>query len=72
MMKEKQSFNSELDCSAQYAALDNNKKKVLRDRFLEETGVSYPGFYAKLRRRCWGKLEVQVFNRIIKEVEQWN
>lgn len=67
-MKEKQGFNSELDCSAQYAALDSNKKKVVRERFLEETGVSYPGFYAKLRRRCWGKLEVQVFNRIVSEV----
>lgn len=69
MDKEKQNFNTEMDCSAQYYALDREKKKTLRCLFIERTGISHPGFYAKVRRRCWGILDREVFNSILRSIE---
>lgn len=64
-MKEKESFNLQMDCSAQYYALDREKKKKLRSLFIQRTGISHPGFYAKVRRRCWSILDREVFNEIM-------
>lgn len=69
MDKEKQNFNTEMDCSAQYYALDREKKKTLRCLFIKRTGISHPGFYAKLRRRCWSILDREVFNDIVRWIE---
>lgn len=67
-MKEKQGFNLKMDCSAQYYALDRDKKRLLRNLFIQRTGISHPGFYAKVRRRCWSFLETDVFNNIMTQL----
>lgn len=48
-----------------YKSLNREKQREIRDGFLMESDVSYPAFYAKLRRNNFSKLELKALKKII-------
>lgn len=53
----------------QFDYLSRADKIAFRDRFLTETGISYPAFYYKLRDNSFRPLEESKFNEIMKNYE---
>lgn len=43
----------------------------LRNKFMEETGISYPSFYAKVSRIGFNRLEQQLLNKLAGQVFTW-
>lgn len=49
-----------------FSYLSQKDKAEFRDKYLQLTGMSYPGFYNKLSRNNFKPLELQSFNDLIK------
>ncbi len=54
-----------------YKSLNRDARIDIRDRFMEETGLSYPTFYAKVSRIGFSRLEQQLINRLSGQVFAW-
>lgn len=65
----KQRKATELTPKEQFDYLSRADKIAFRDRFLTETGISYPAFYYKLRDNSFRPLEESKFNEIMKNYE---
>lgn len=65
----KQRKATELTPKEQFVYLSRADKIAFRDRFLAETGISYPAFYYKLRDNSFRPLEESKFNEIMKNYE---
>ena len=65
----KQRKATELTPKEQFDYLSRAAKIAFRDRFLTETGISYPAFYYKLRDNSFRPLEESKFNEIMKNYE---
>lgn len=65
----KQRKATELTPQEQFDYLSRADKIAFRDRFLAETGISYPAFYYKLRDNSFRPLEESKFNEIMKNYE---
>lgn len=65
----KQRKATELTPKEQFDYLSRADKITFRDRFLTETGISYPAFYYKLRDNSFRPLEESKFNEIMKNYE---
>lgn len=65
----KQRKATELTPKEQFDYLSRADKIAFRDRFLAETGISYPAFYYKLRDDSFRPLEESKFNEIMKNYE---
>ncbi len=65
----KQRKATELTPKEQFDYLSRADKIAFRDRFLAETGISYPAFYYKLRDNSFRPLEESKFNEIMKNYE---
>nr|DAX14918.1 MAG TPA: hypothetical protein [Bacteriophage sp.] len=57
-----------LTCKDQFCLLSRTEKTAFRERYLAETGMSYPAFYYKLRQNSFKSLEEQKFNEIMKDM----
>ena len=66
---EKQIKTERLTFKDYYKSL--NRDARIRDRFMEETGLSYPTFYAKVSRIGFSRLEQQLINRLSGQVFAW-
>lgn len=62
--------NEEMVLRHQYDSLSNPQKEELRKRVIEESGMSYPAFYFKLRNNSFKPLEVKLINEIINELNK--
>lgn len=51
-----------------YNSLTKDQKKIFRDKVLEETGISLPSFYYKVRNDVWRKSEQTIVDKIINEI----
>ena len=60
----KQRKATELTPKEQFDYLSRADKITFRDRFLTETGISYPAFYYKLRDNSFRPLEESKFNAV--------
>ena len=49
--------------------LSEPQKVEFRQRVIEETGITYPSFYYKLRNNSWRKAELTVINNIISTIK---
>ena len=47
-----------------YKSFDTDKKRMIREAFLERTSLSYPSWYSKLARKRFSKLELEVLVKI--------
>lgn len=47
-----------------YRGLGVEKRTSIRDSFLEKTGLRYPAWYAKLRRKAFSPLELTALSEI--------
>lgn len=65
----KQRKATELTPKEQFDYLSRADKIAFRDRFLAETGISYPAFYYKLRDNSFRPLEESKFYEIMKNYE---
>lgn len=65
----KQRKATELTPKEQFDYLSRADKIAFRDRFLAETGISYPAFYYKLRDNSFRPLEESKFNEMMKNYE---
>ena len=54
-----------------YKSLNRDARIDIRDRFMQETGLSYPTFYAKVSRIGFSRLEQQLINRLSGQVFAW-
>ncbi|RHJ80653.1 hypothetical protein [Parabacteroides sp. AM08-6] len=54
-----------------YQSLDEERKKEIRNKFLEESGISYPTFYSKLNRENYSLLERKVLETICQMTFFW-
>ena len=43
------------------------ERKRIKDTFIERSGVGYPAFYSKLRRRNFTPLEIEELERICEQ-----
>lgn len=50
-----------------YSKLSEEKKKELRELVIEETGISLPTFYYKIRNNSWRKSEISIISNIINQ-----
>lgn len=48
-----------------YTKLSVEKKKEFRELVIEETGMSLPTFYYKMRNKNWRKSEISIISNII-------
>lgn len=53
-----------------YDNLADNTKETVRNRILEESGMSYPTFYYKLRNNTFKPLELKLIKKVIEEIKQ--
>lgn len=51
-----------------YDRLTDIQKEELRKRVIEESGMSYPAFYYKLRNNSFKPLEMRLINEIINSL----
>ncbi|TCO88120.1 hypothetical protein EV202_1273 [Bacteroides heparinolyticus] len=51
-----------------YSSLSNAHKEELRRRVIEESGMSYPAFYHKLRTNSFKPLEMKLITEIINSL----
>lgn len=68
---EKQIKTERLTFKDYYKSLNRDARIDIRDRFMEETGLSYPTFYAKVSRIGFSRLEQQLINRLSGQVFAW-
>lgn len=68
---EKQIKTERLTFQDYYKSLNRDARIDIRDRFMEETGLSYPTFYAKVSRIGFSRLEQQLINRLSGQVFAW-
>ena len=68
---EKQIKTERLTFKNYYKSLNRDARIDIRDRFMEETGLSYPTFYAKVSRIGFSRLEQQLINRLSGQVFAW-
>ena len=68
---EKQTKTERLTFKDYYKSLNRDARIDIRDRFMEETGLSYPTFYAKVSRIGFSRLEQQLINRLSGQVFAW-
>lgn len=54
-----------------YMSMSKEEKQNIRDRFMERTGLSFPGMYSKLRREDYTKLEQEVLETICQTAFNW-
>lgn len=54
-----------------YQSLNEELKKLVRNQFLEESGVSYPTFYSKLTRENYTLLERRALEKICQTTFKW-
>lgn len=54
-----------------YKSLEMTKKKELRDRICEQTGIAYPTFYSKLSRRSFNFTECSVIENLANKRFKW-
>lgn len=54
-----------------YQSLDEELKKLVRNQFLEESGISYPTFYSKLTRENYTPLERRALEAICQTNFIW-
>ena len=47
-----------------YRNQDVERRTFIRDSFLEKTSLRYPAWYAKLRRKVFGPLELAALSEI--------
>jgi len=47
-----------------YGSLSDSEKKIVREKYLGESGVSVPTFYFKVRNESFSPLEIQALERI--------
>lgn len=52
-----------------YNSLSNDERRYLRDEILKETGISYSGFYVKLKANRFKILERRKIQEIISRFE---
>ena len=60
-----------LGFKAFYASQDIIEKKRIRDKFLQETGLSHPAFYTKLRRQNFSLLERKLLETVCGKKFNW-
>ncbi|MCQ1546830.1 hypothetical protein [Bacteroides clarus] len=53
-----------------YDNLADSTKETVRNRILEESGMSYPTFYYKLRNNTFKPLELKLIKKVIEEIKQ--
>lgn len=53
-----------------YDNLADSTKETIRNRILEESGMSYPTFYYKLRNNTFKPLELKLIKKVIEEIKQ--
>lgn len=53
-----------------YDNLADSTKEAVRNRILEESGMSYPTFYYKLRNNTFKPLELKLIKKVIEEIKQ--
>ncbi|MBO5632547.1 MAG: hypothetical protein J5965_26130 [Aeriscardovia sp.] len=46
---------------------DVERRVLIRDSFLEKTGLRYPAWYAKIRRKAFSPLELAALSEITGE-----
>lgn len=68
---EKQIKTERLTFKNYYKSLNRDARIDIRDRFMEETGLSYPTFYAKVSRIGFSRLEQQLINKLAGQVFAW-
>lgn len=68
---EKQIKTERLTFKNYYKSLNRDARIDIRDRFMQETGLSYPTFYAKVSRTGFSRLEQQLINRLSGQVFAW-
>ena len=51
-----------------YSELPDETKSIIRNEFLEASGLSYTAFYHKLRNNSFSKLEKEKLNEICREL----
>lgn len=68
---EKQIKTERLTFKNYYKSLNRDARIDIRDRFMQETGLSYPTFYAKVSRIGFSRLEQQLINRLSGQVFAW-
>lgn len=68
---EKQIKTERLTFKDYYKSLNRDARIDIRDRFMKETGLSYPTFYAKVSRIGFSRLEQQLINRLSGQVFAW-
>lgn len=66
MIKEKKS--TEMVFRNHYDSLSDVQKEKLRKRVIEESGMSYPAFYHKLRNDSFKPLEMKLITEIINHL----
>lgn len=49
-----------------YNSLPDEEKKEVRNQFLGKSGISYPGFYKKMKDGSFSPLEMEVLASICK------
>ena len=57
-------------CKDYYDNLADSTKETVRNRILEESGMSYPTFYYKLRNNTFKPLELKLIKKVIEEIKQ--
>jgi hypothetical protein len=50
-----------------YKQQDVGRRRIIRDEFLEKSGMTYPAWYSKLRRNVFSKLELITLGDICGE-----
>ena len=53
-----------------YDNMADSTKETVRNRILEESGMSYPTFYYKLRNNTFKPLELKLIKKVIEEIKQ--
>ena len=53
-----------------YDNLADSTKETVRNRILEESGMSYPTFYYKIRNNTFKPLELKLIKKVIEEIKQ--
>ncbi len=54
-----------------YNSLEADKKKTLREDFLNKTGGAYPTFYSKLSRNSFTNLEKEFLEKLCNQEFNW-
>lgn len=63
---ENQEINVKMVCLDQYKNLPKMRKIMVRNKFLKNSGISYPGFYTKLRNNTFSILEIRELSKIMQ------